>query len=54
MMPLRIKMWMWIDAPNEDSQSRSSDEAELYQSNDINQLIQSKRTHREAWSQTSR
>jgi hypothetical protein len=36
-MPLRIKMWIWVDHPNEDGQSHPSDEAELDQPNDLNQ-----------------
>src|SRR3954468_4543585 len=35
-MPLRIKMWMWTETPNEDGQSSPSDEAELDQPNDHN------------------
>jgi hypothetical protein len=37
MMPLRIKMWMWVDPPNEAGQSGSSQEADLDQPNDLNQ-----------------
>src|SRR6185369_16822029 len=37
MMPLRIKMWMWVDPPNEDGQSRTSEGADIDQCNDPNQ-----------------
>ena len=36
-MPLRIKMWMWTETPNEDSQSSPSHEAGTDQLNEHNQ-----------------
>jgi hypothetical protein len=36
MMPLRIKMWMWVDAPNEDDQSCPSDQEDSDQFNELN------------------
>jgi hypothetical protein len=37
MMPLRIKMWMWTETPNEDSQSSPSQQASSDQLNEHNQ-----------------
>jgi hypothetical protein len=37
MMSLRIKLWMWTETPNEDSQSSPSNEADSDQLNDLNQ-----------------
>ena len=36
-MPLRIKLWMWVDKPNEEGQSRPSEEADLDQPDDLDQ-----------------
>ncbi len=36
-MPLRIKMWMWTETPNEDSQSSPSHEVDSDQLNEQNQ-----------------
>jgi hypothetical protein len=36
-MPLRIKMWMWTEMPNEDSQSSPSQQADSHQLDEHNQ-----------------
>jgi len=36
-MPLRIKIWMWTETPNEDSQSSPSQQADSDQLNELNQ-----------------
>ncbi len=37
-MPLRIKMWMWTETPNEDSQSSPSQQANSDQLDELNQI----------------